>query len=54
MLDFFAHLPRRDAVLKVVLEHEVKRLTDACRLDSFYMFSSPAVNSEIVSEKHEL
>lgn len=54
MLDFFAHQPRRDAVRKVVLEHEVKRLTDACRLDSFHMFSPPAVNPEIISEKHEL
>ena len=54
MLDFFAHQPRRDAVRKVVLEHEVKRLTDACRLDSLHMFSPPAVNPEIVSEKHEL
>ena len=54
MLDFFAHQPRRDAVRKVVLEHEVKRLTDACRLDSFHIFSPPAVNPEIISEKHEL
>ena len=54
MLDFFAHLPRRDAALKAVLEHEVKRLTDAGRPDSFPMFSPPAVNPEIIPEKHEL
>ena len=54
MLDFFAHQPRRDAVRKAVLEYEVKRLTDACSLDSFHMGSPPAVNPEIIPEKHEL